>query len=69
MLVKMVCKNINKKNMVLYSLSMILSVVLDVFFLTAYRVSGSYGLGEKAGNMDWLCTMFFLVSGVVSMNL
>ena len=54
MLVKMVCKNIDRKNMLLYALSMILSIVLDTFFLTALIVNDQYGLGEKAGNMDWL---------------
>ena len=36
MLVKMVCKNIDRKNMLLYALSMILSIVLDTFFLTDF---------------------------------
>ena len=63
MLVKMICKNIDRKNMLLYALSMILSIVLDTFFLTALIVNDQYGLGEKAGNMDWLCTIFFLLAG------
>lgn len=66
MLVKMICKNIDRKNMLLYALSMILSIVLDTFFLTALIVNDQYGLGEKAGNMDWLCTIFFLLAGVIS---
>ena len=52
--------------MLLYALSMILSIVLDTFFLTALIVNDQYGLGEKAGNMDWLCTIFFLLAGVIS---
>lgn len=47
MLVKMICKNIDRKNMLLYALSMILSIVLDTFFLTALIVNDQYGLGEK----------------------
>lgn len=66
MLVKLICKNIDRKNMLLYALSIILSIVLDTFFLTAFRVNGQYGLREKAGSMDWLCTVFFLIAGAVS---
>lgn len=66
MLVRLVCKNIDRKNMLLYSLSMILSIALEVFFLTAFQVNEQYGLREKAGSMDWLCTVFFLIAGAVS---
>ncbi|MDE7205078.1 MAG: ABC transporter permease [Lachnospiraceae bacterium] len=66
MLVKMVCKNMDRKNMLLYALSIILSIVLDTFFLSALMVNEQYGLGEKAGSMDLLCTLFFLIAGAVS---
>ncbi|MDE6220903.1 MAG: hypothetical protein K2G51_10840 [Lachnospiraceae bacterium] len=66
MLVRMVCKNMDRKNMLLYALSIILSVMLDTFFLTALMVNDQYGLDEKAGGMDWLCTVFFLIAGAVS---
>ena len=66
MLVKLVCKNIDRKNMLLYALSSILSIVLDTFFLAALMTNEKYGLGEKAGSMDWLCTLFFLIAGAVS---
>ncbi|MDE5697277.1 MAG: hypothetical protein K2I96_07710 [Lachnospiraceae bacterium] len=66
MLVRMVCKTIDRRNMLLYALSMILSVMLDTFFLSALMVRDQYGLDEKAGSMDWLCTVFFLAAGVVS---
>ena len=66
MLIKMVYKNMDKKNMLLYSFSMILSVALETFFGAAFVVNGKYKLSEKAGNMDWLCTMFFLIAGAMS---
>lgn len=66
MLVRMVCKNIDRKNMLLYALGMILATALETFFLTALMAKEQYGLGEKAGSMDWLCTVFFLAAGAVS---
>lgn len=33
---------------------------------TAFMVNDRYGLNEKTGSMNWLCTMFFLAAGVMS---
>lgn len=66
MLAKMVYKNMDKKNMLLYSFSIILSVALEMVFGTAFMVNDKYGLNEKTGSMNWLCTMFFLAAGVMS---
>lgn len=66
MLAKMVYKNMDKKNMLLYSFSIILSVALEMVFGTAFMVNDKYGLNEKNGSMNWLCTMFFLAAGVMS---
>ena len=66
MLAKMVYKNMDKKNMLLYSFSIILSVALEMVFGTAFMVNDKYGLNEKTGSMSWLCTMFFLAAGVMS---
>ena len=66
MLAKMVYKNMEKKNVFFYSLSIVLSIVLEIFFLTAYTINDKYGLNEKAGNMNWLCTMAFLIAGIIS---
>ena len=66
MLAKMVYKNMDKKNMLLYSFSIILSVALEMALGTAFMVNDRYGLNEKTGSMSWLCTMFFLVAGVMA---
>ena len=66
MLAKMVYKNMDKKNMLLYAFSIILSVALEMVFGTAFMVNDRYGLNEKSGSMNWLCTMFFLAAGVMS---
>lgn len=66
MLAKMVYKNMEKKNVFFYSASIVLSIVLEIFFLTAYTINDKYGLNEKAGNMNWLCTMAFLIAGIIS---
>lgn len=66
MLAKMVYKNMDKKNMLLYSFSIILSVALEMVFGTAFMANDKYGLNEKTGSMNWLCTMFFLAAGVMS---
>lgn len=66
MLAKMVYKNMDKKNVLLYSFSIILSVALEMVFGTAFMVNDKYGLNEKNGSMNWLCTMFFLAAGVMS---
>lgn len=66
MLAKMVYKNMEKKNAFFYSASIVLSIVLEIFFLTAYTINDKYGLNEKAGNMNWLCTMAFLIAGIIS---
>ena len=66
MLAKMVYKNMDKKNMLLYSFSIILSAALEMVFGTAFMVNDRYGLNEKTGSMNWLCTMFFLAAGVMS---
>lgn len=66
MLAKMVYKNMDKKNVLLYSFSIILSVALEMVFGTAFMVNDKYGLNEKTGSMSWLCTMFFLAAGVMS---
>ena len=66
MLVKMVRKNMDRKNMLLYALGIVLSIVLDTFFVAALMVNQQYGLNEKSGSMDWPCTLFFLIAGVVS---
>ena len=66
MLAKMVYKNMDKKNMLLYSFSIILSVALEMALGTAFMVNDRYGLNEKTGSMNWLCTMFFLAAGVMS---
>ena len=66
MLAKMVYKNMDKKNVLLYSFSIILSVALEMVFGTAFMVNDKYGLNEKTGSMNWLCTMFFLAAGVMS---
>ncbi len=66
MLAKMVYKNMEKKNVLFYSISIALSIVLEIFFLTAFTVKDQYGLNEKAGNMNWLCTMAFLIAGIIS---
>lgn len=69
MLAKLVYKNMDKKNMLLYSFSIILSVALEMVFGTAFMVNDKYGLNEKTGSMNWLCTMFFLAAGVMSIFL
>ena len=56
----------DKKNMLLYSFSIILSVALEMVFGTAFMVNDKYGLNEKNGSMNWICTMFFLAVGVMS---
>ncbi len=66
MLAKMVYKNMDKKNVLLYSFSIILSVALEMVFGTAFMVNDKYGLNEKNGSMNWICTMFFLAVGVMS---
>ena len=66
MLAKMVYKNMDKKNMLLYSFSIILSAALETVFGTAFVVNDKYGLNAKNGSMNWLCTMFFLAAGVMS---
>ena len=66
---KMVYKSMDKKNMLLYSFSIILSVALEMVFGTAFMVNDKYGLNEKTGSMNWLCTMFFLAAGVMSIFL
>ena len=66
MLTKMVYKSMDKKNMLLYSFSIILSAALEMVFGTAFMVNDKYGLNEKTGSMNWLCTMFFLAAGVMS---
>ena len=66
MLAKMVYKNMDKKNVLLYSFSIILSVALEMVFGTAFMVNDKYGLNEKTGSMNWLCTMFFLAAGAMS---
>ena len=66
MLAKMVYKNMDKKNMLLYAFSIILSVALEMVFGTAFMVNDRYGLNEKSGSMNWLCTMFCLAAGVMS---
>lgn len=66
MLAKMVYKNMEKKNVFFYSVSIVLSIVLEIFFLTAYIVNEKHGLNEKAGNMNYLCIMAFLIAGVIS---
>ena len=66
MLAKMVYKNMDKKNVLLYSFSIILSAALEMVFGTAFMVNDKYGLNEKTGSMNWLCTMFFLAAGVMS---
>lgn len=66
MLAKMIYKNMDKKNMLLYSFSIILSVALEMVFGTAFMVNDKYGLNEKTGSMNWFCTMFFLAAGVMS---
>ncbi len=66
MLAKMVYKNMDKKNVLLYSFSIILSAALEMVFGTAFMVNDRYGLNEKTGSMNWLCTMFFLAAGVMS---
>ena len=66
MLAKLVYKNMDKKNALLYSFSIILSVALEMVFGTAFMVNDRYGLNEKTGSMNWLCNMFFLAAGVMS---
>ena len=66
MLTKMVYKSMDKKNMLLYSFSIILSVALEMVFGTAFMVNDKYGLSEKIGSMNWLCTMFFGAAGMMS---
>lgn len=66
MLAKMVYKNMEKKNVFFYSASIVLSIVLEIFFLTAYTINDKYGLNEKAGNMNWMCTIAFLIAGIIS---
>ncbi len=67
MLAKMVYKNMDKKNMLLYSFSIILSIILETVFGTAFIVNDKYGLNEKTGSMNWLCTIFFLAAGMMSL--
>lgn len=66
MLAKMVYKNMDKKNVLLYSFSIILSAALEMVFGNAFMINDRYGLNEKNGSMNWLCTMFFLAAGVMS---
>ncbi|MEY8327046.1 FtsX-like permease family protein [Lachnospiraceae bacterium 54-11] len=66
MLAKMVYKNMDKKNVLLYSFSIILSAALEMVFGNAFMINDRYGLNEKTGSMSWLCTMFFLAAGVMS---
>ena len=66
MLTKMVYKSMDKKNMLLYSFSIILSAALEMVFGNAFMINDRYGLNEKTGSMSWLCTMFFLAAGVMS---
>lgn len=66
MLIKMICKNMDKKNVLLYSFSLFLSAALEMFLGFAFMVNGKYGLHEKAGAMDWVCTMFFLIAGFMA---
>ena len=49
MLTKMVYKSMDKKNMLLYSFSIILSAALEMVFGTAFMVNDKYGLNEKTG--------------------
>lgn len=67
MLAKMVYKNMDKKNVLLYSFSIILSAALEMVFGNAFMINDRYGLNEKTGSMSWLCTMFFLAAGVLSL--
>lgn len=47
MLAKMVYKNMDKKNVLLYSFSIILSAALEMVFGNAFMINDRYGLNEK----------------------
>ncbi|MCM1181783.1 MAG: hypothetical protein NC337_00215 [Roseburia sp.] len=66
MLVRLVYKNTDRRNVLLYAFSIILSVALELFLRAALAINGRYGLNEKAGNLGWICMSLFLIAGAVS---
>lgn len=67
MLFKLVYKNMNFKDVMVYSLSIIFSVILWVIVLSVYRINIQNHLGEKAGGINTLCLFFFAVAFVMSL--
>ena len=64
MLFKLIYKNMNFKDVIVYSLSIIFSVILWVIVLSVYRINIQNHLGEKAGGINALCLFFFAVAFV-----
>ena len=60
MLFKLVYKNMNFKDVIVYSLSIIFSVILWVIVLSVYRINIQNHLGEKAGGINTLCLFSLL---------
>ena len=67
MLFKLIYKNMNFKDVIVYSLSIIFSVILWVIVLSVYRINIQNHLGEKAGGINALCLFFFAVAFVMSL--
>lgn len=66
MLVRIICKNMEKKNVALYSVSIVLAAALETILGAALMADDTYGLRERTGAMHWLCTMFFAAAGTMS---
>lgn len=67
MLFKLIYKNMNFKDCIVYSLSIIFSVILWVIVLSVYRINIQNDLDEKAGGINALCLFFFAVAFVMSL--
>lgn len=67
MLFKLIYKNMNLGNGIVYSFSIIFSVILWVIVLSIYQINLQNHLDEKAGGMNALCLFFFTVAFVMSL--
>lgn len=67
MLFKLIYKNMNFNDVIVYSLSIIFSVILWVIVLSVYQINIQNHLGEKAEGINTLCLFFFAVAFVMSL--
>ncbi|MCM1540834.1 MAG: ABC transporter permease [Blautia sp.] len=67
MLFKLIYKNMNFKDGIVYSFSIIFSIILWVIVLSVYQINIQNNLDQKAGGIHALCLFFFAVAFMLSL--